>query len=222
MNANTIVNALRGIGPVTLKNATVLTLFEYTPSAEQAVDNPGTLLPVVLGVPSQASLDYNASGSSGSGAGNTAVSPLDGSSLSSGGLWTADGRAFKIRASGTVVPLSSGKSLTLALFVGNGNVGGQANDVAIANVVQVLSAAPPIASNWLLEVTCLWDRTSSRLNTVLSGQINGVAVAAEAYSIPNIAEGQLNFCLGALMNDSGAGHADTFNITLNEFCADQV
>lgn len=226
MNSDTIVNALARNNPpnapAVLVNATAQTLFQYAPTAFEN-DNPGTLLPLVLDVPSQPSQVFSASGTSGSGAG-----VYGGASQS--GLptvmeeWTADGRAFIVRAFGKVSPLQVSKTLTLDLYWGNGIslANGGFGGISLINAAQALSATNPFASNWYLESRVLWDSTSTRLNAYTTGQINGVSLGPVAISITNVPGGQVQFTCGASLNDSGAGQSNTFTITLVEFAAERL
>lgn len=227
MNSDTIVNALAGINPpnapVVLSNPTAITLFEYAPSAFVG-DNPGTLLPVVLNVPSQPSQVFSAAGTSGSGAG-----VYGGASLAGGAAtmeeWTADSRAFIIRAFGKVSPLQVSKTLTLDLYWGNGIglTNGGFGQVSLINAAQALSATNPFASNWYLESRVLWDSTSTRLNAYTTGQINGTSLGPVAVTIPNVPAGQVQFTCGASLNDSGANQGgNVFTITLVEFSAERL
>lgn len=227
MNSDTIVNALannsQANAPIVLSNPSTLTLFQYAPSAFVG-DNPGTLLPLVLDVPSQPSQVYSATGTSGSGAG------IYGGASQSGlpaamEEWTSDGRAFKIRLFGKVSPLQVSKTLTVDLYWGNGIslANGGFGGISLINAAQALSASNPFASNWYLESTCLWDSTSNRLNCTTTGNINGNTIATFSLSIPNVPAGQLQFVAGASLNDSGAGgQTNVFTITLVEFAAERL
>ena len=224
MNANTIANALAKSNPANtpavLSNPSTLTLFQYSPSAFDN-DNPGTLLPLVLEVPSQPSQVYSASGTSGSGAGIASGSRIVGGALPVE-EWTCDGRAFVIRVNGTVSPLRISDTITLDLYWGNGIslANGGFGGISVYNLTATLPATNPFASNFNLETICMWDSTSNTLNTYTYGNLCGTLISGQVQKIINVAPGQVQFVAGASLNDSGAGQTKTFNITLNDFSAD--
>lgn len=205
-------------------NASALTLFQYAPSTLGVGDNPGTLLPAVLDIPSQPSQVYSATGTSGSGAGLTPTSSQSGVALPGIEEWTCDGRPFIVRVNGTVQPLQTSRTFTLDLYWGNGiavaNAGG-IGGISVYNLTATLPSANPFESNFNIETICMWDSGSNTLNTYTYGNICGTLVSGQVLKITNVAPGQVQFVCGAFLNDTAAGQGtNTFNITLKDFSAD--
>jgi hypothetical protein len=196
VNVNTFVNALRGVGPLTLNSPTVLTLFGA---------------PVVLSVPSTPS--------------QAEQSSLSGDALPGHEQWYADGQTFRVRASGLFQPLQASKTYSVFLYYGNGlaiaNQGGT-GETELGAASGTLNAAAPFYTNWSLQADCLWDSASSVLNVVLNGQVNGVALTQQVKQVANVAAGALQFVVGGIANDSGVGQSIPFKIILNDFSAELV
>lgn len=225
MNVNTIASALAKNNPknapAVLSNPSTLTLFQYAPSAFDN-DNPGTLLPLDLVIPSQPSQVFSASGTSGSGAGLSSGASFSGVPIPALEEWTCDGRSFVVRVSGLVSPLQVSKTLTLDLYWGNGIslANGGFGGTSVYNLTATLPSANPFASNFNIETICMWDSVSNTLNTYTYGNIAGTLVSGQVQKIINVAPGQMSFVCGASLNDSGVGQTATFKIQLNDFSAD--
>jgi hypothetical protein len=198
MNVNTVVNALKGSGggPLVLSNPTLLTLFGA---------------PAVLSVPSTAA----------QGAENGAS--LSGDALPAKEEWYADARPFRIHACGTIQPLQASKLYSVYLYYGNGlavtNAGGTGT-TQIATVSGAVNAAVPFDTNWELDTICLWDSTSLVLNAsvdVNRSFLNATQASAKLTQVANVAAGALQFVIGGISNDSGAGQAVPFQIQLVDF-----
>ena len=224
MNANTLANALVNAGvaadtPLSLSNPGGNNPWLFTVPASYAA-NAGN--PVTLDVPCVA--------------GEAAFTNfLNGTALPGKQMWYADGRAFLVRACGTVQPNVYSKTLKLFLFVGNGLNSGVAGQEADELLLQTSTTLPAQATNsayanWYIEAKCLWDSASLTLNGVASGMVAGTAISASAFSIVNPTQWvaqqaagsykPISFVIGANLNSSANPSADV--VQLNEFTAEAL
>lgn len=244
MNADTIANALLLNNPsnapsvinTPLNNAQVL--FQYAPSTLTTGDNPGTLLPVVLSVPTQLASFGTGSGAAGSGAGGFTPGVGGGGGNNLGSFaneygvneeWAADGHPFIIHIVGRVSPITSGGNLRLTLHAGNGiasanpTLPGNPSNLALYTAQAALPSSNPFNANFYLEIRCLWESSSNTLNYFAQGQINGTVLAQTAGAQVNwTGPNPLQFCLGASLSGQGTGQSVVPTVTLLEFSGERV